>query len=423
MSLPLRFLRALLSAVLFLMIGVLVMLLLVSGLSTVSLSDDATWKAVGWLALAATVGCLVALYFINRWLREKPWSVLAVGYVIVAPIFLYAVYDETEFKRRLTLEELSPPSAGAEESWRVTLWYTPQAGKPAERTMPNHGYIPGPSNDPEKWAAHLGTNRAQAQLAWETLAKEREWFAAMNDFPAIGDLMPARFDGPLIRFQPFRAVVQVSCARAGLLALEGKGDEAIDVLLPVLEVTRKLSPSARSLVRFMVARASLGTIVDAVHFVLARARVSPEKRTALAAVLEAGTGGKTGVRRLLWIEYAFHYEAFLAKGGMAGFEPEGGVRRSVLLALTRPFFLRHATANDYAAILDELTRLAEAREFGRLDARQREFVNDQVRGRFRNIVGGLLLHMSMPSYRKVVESYWKNEDKRLALIAELRQPG
>ena len=74
MSLPLRFLRALLSAVLFLMIGVLVMLLLVSGLSTVSLSDDATWKAGGWRALAATVGCLVALYFINRWLREKPLS-------------------------------------------------------------------------------------------------------------------------------------------------------------------------------------------------------------------------------------------------------------------------------------------------------------------------------------------------------------
>lgn len=421
MSLPLRFLRALLSAVLFLMIGVLVMLLLVSGLSTVSMNDDAMWKAVGWFALVATVGCLVALYFINRWLREKPWSVLAGGYIIVAPVFIYAVYDETEFKRSLTLAELSPSPARAEESWRVTLWYTIRPNLPAERTMPNHGYVPGATSDPEKWAAHLTQNRVQAQRAWETLAKEREWFAAMNAFPAIGDLMPARFEGPIIRFRPFRTVVQVCCAQAGLLALDGKGDEAVDVLLPVVEVSRKLEPSARSLVRFMVARASLGTIVETVHFVLARSQVSAAKRAALAAVLEGGSGGKAGVRRLLWIEYAFLYEAFFANGGMAGFEPEGGLSKAILMGLTRPFFLRRATANEYAAVLEELTLLAEQREFGRLDARQREFADEQVRGRFKNIIGSLLLHISMPSYRKMVESYWKKEDQRVALIAELRK--
>jgi hypothetical protein len=422
MSLPLRFLRALLSAVLFLMIGVLVMLLLVSGLSTVSLSDDSLWKAVGWFALVATIGCLVALYFINRWLREKPWSVLAAGYIIVAPVFVYAAYDDAEFKRPLTLAELSPSPARAEESWRITLWYSPRPDQPAERTMPNHNYVPGAASDPEKWATHLEKNREKVLQAWNTLAKEREWFAAMNAFPAIGDLMPARYDGPLIRFRPFRAVVQVCCARAGLLALDGRGDDAVDELLPVLEVSRKLEPSARSLVRFMVARASLGTIGDATRFVLARARVSAAKRAALATALEGGSGGTAGVRRLLWIEYAFHYEALLAEGGLEGFESGDGSRKRVMLAMTRPFFLRRATANSYAANLEELTRLAERREFSRFDAQQREFANEQVRGRFKNIVGGLLLHMSMPSYHKVVETYWTKEDERLALIAELRKP-
>ena len=35
------------------------------------------------------------------------------------------------------------------------------------------------------------------------------------------------------------------------------------------------------------------------------------------------------------------------------------------------------------------------------------------------MAGGLILGMAIPAYSAVVESYWKTDDARLALIADL----
>ena len=88
--------------------------------------------------------------------------------------------------------------------------------------------------------------------------------------------------------------------------------------------------------------------------------------------------------------------------------------------LARPFFLRRATANAYADCIEDLTRLAEQRQLGQLDARQRAVAGAQVRGRFKNILGGLLLRSTIVRYANVVDNYWKKEDQRRALLAELR---
>ena len=271
MNLAVRIVRALLGAVLFLMLGVLIVLLLFSGLSAVTLCDDAAGKAVGWLTLAATAGIVAAWSFASRRLRKTPWGGLAAAYALVAPVWFYVMEDEAEFKRPLTLAELSPAPPRAGESWLVTLWSVVLA--------------------PRRSAG--GTDHTRARLP--------------------------RWAG----------------GRSGRMGGASR---------------KKSRPGAAGL-------------------------------------------GENG-----------------ARAGM-----DRGLRW-----LARPFFLRRATANAYADCIEDLTRLAEQRQLGQLDARQRAVAGAQVRGRFKNILGGLLLRSTIVRYANVVDNHWKKEDQRRALLAELR---
>lgn len=376
-------------------------------------------KLVGVLVLVFLIVVPTFLLWIahrRRW--GDSWLSLAAGYLVLAPVFVWLAWDEPAVRFPVSLDELCPPGPQAEASWAVTLAFTPRDGKPAPRTYaPPQFRWSGPAPDkPAEYQDYVEKNRDAIHAAWAALP-ERAWWAELNSFPALGDLMPARFDAPIIKFAPYRSTSQLGCAEATLLALEGKGDEAMDTLLPILEVGRKLEPSARSLVRFMVGRVIQKMGLQTARFILDHATVSPDRRARLAAALAGGSGGPAGARRMLLIEYALSTNYLLTQFGDADHRRPAWKRG--LLGLFRLVYNPIATANRYGALTAELADLAEHRELASFGTRSAAFVAANSRPHFKNMAGGLMLSMTIPSYNKVLDSYWKIEDLRTALAADL----
>ena len=376
-------------------------------------------KLVGVLImLFVIVGPLSLLWLARRKHWGESWLALGTGYLLMAPVFVWLAWDEPTVRFPVSLDELCPPGPQAEASWAVTLAFTPRDGQPAPRTYSSPKFPLGGAgpDKPAEWQAYLEKNRAALQAAWAGLP-ERAWWAELNTFPVLGDLMPARFDAPIIKFAPYRSFSQLACAEAGLLALEGKGDEAMDTLLPVLEVSRKLEPSARSLVRFMVARVIQKMSLHSARFILDHATVSPDRRARLAAVLAGGSGGPAGARRMLLIEYAISTNYLLSHFGDPA--KQRPLWKRSLLGLFRLVYNPVATANRYGALTKELADLAERRELAGFGTRAEAFIASNSRPHFKNMAGGLMLSMTIPSYTKVLDSYWKIEDLRTTLAADL----
>jgi hypothetical protein len=380
-------------------------------------------KVLGWTFIGGGLLVVVGHYFYSRKRKTPSWRVIGLGWLVGLPICGYLFWDDAEFRHPLTLAELSPPPAQAEASWATVLWYVGHDGQPAARKLSSPGFavVVAPTT-PGKTSGLLEKNREKIQASWVALAPEREWFAAMNAFPIIADLTRVRlkFVEPSVRFSPyqhaFRAVLHTGCAEAGLLALDGKGDDAIAVLLPLIDVSRKLEPAARTLTRALASRTAQRQVIDTARFIIARTSVSPERRAALAAALETGMSGADGIRHMLWLDYAWSYD-FSYQPGLSR---EVGRSMSIII---RPFNLPRTTANVHAAYLENIVRLAEARAVDKMDAAREELSAQQ--GGFnclRNPFGNLIFLLSLPSYTKEVETYWKTEDARLALIAELRHP-
>ena len=417
------------------LIGLVLILTFLFGLALVAQSSTAaaaleplvSWTPVsklpGVLTLAFVVLVPAALLFVAWRLRLLTWRGIVGGYVLAAPVLVYLAWDDPVVRRSVTLEEIAPAFPGAEKSFEVIMRYGklhPLAAEFAQWRPKLVWTSKGPA-EADAWREFLKKNRAALDADWESLAPQRAWWRELNQFDRIGDLTPARYDAEIISFQAFRTMSQRACAQASLQALDGKGDDAIETLLPILEVGYKMQPSARTLVRFMVGIVIERLALQTAEFVLAETTVSPAARARLAAALERCRSGETGARRLIAIEYAF------ALGGTAGWGlgdwvTAGGERLKWLrrpLNLVSPLVYNpRATLNLHGAINSELELLAAHREMGKFGPRLQEFFAKEGRPRFKNFMGAMLVE-SQPAYGKVVETYWKTEDQRTALLARV----
>ena len=144
----------------------------------------------------------------------------------------------------------------------------------------------------ESYRKNLLKDRAKIEANWTKLAPERAWLTELSTFERIGDLTPADRSSELIPLIPLRSVSIYGCAIAALQAIDGHGDAAIDTLRPILEVARKLEPSARTLIRPMVARIMQNITMATAAFVLETTPVSAEARERLSAASKAAPGAR-----------------------------------------------------------------------------------------------------------------------------------
>ena len=389
-----------------------------------------TTKGVPVVAAVFTIAFIVitptALFTLAARRRRLTWLTLALGWVVMLVVFAWLARDDAAIRRPLTIEEISPAFDGAQKSYAFLMRYAKQ--HPSEEAKAFAKFKPavqwagtGP-REPEKWQEFLAKNRAGLEADWAALAPQRQWFADLNAFDRIGDLAPARFDSDLMSFAVWRMVSQRTCAAASCQVLDGRGDEALATILPLLELSRKLEPSSRTLVRTMIARVIQRLSLDSITFILNRHTPSPALRPRLAAAL-AGGNSPAGARRLILMEYPYllslvssmrHLDRSLIEG-----EGESPIKGP--LAVLSPFLFNPiATLNTYGDHLYELAGLAETRELGKFAVRSNSFSETFAQhGSPKNIGGALLLNLAVPAFDKVVKSYWEIEDLRAALHARV----
>jgi len=193
---------------------------------------------------------LVALgVFLASWrLQVRSWWRIVLGYVALGVVLAYLAHDEAVIRHPLTMEEISPVFPGAEASYNVLMRYGKAHPLAQKFKAPDfkHGY---PSFNPEAsgpWRETITAHRAEFEAHWAELAPVRAWWAELNAFDRIGDLMPARMDAEIVSFQAFRTMSQHGVAIASLQALDGRGDDAIDTLLPSFLITSGLPRRSHS---------------------------------------------------------------------------------------------------------------------------------------------------------------------------------
>jgi len=360
--------------------------------------------------------------------RLRSWPRIAAGYVVIVSLLAYLAVDDPRLVAPASLEQLSPGFPEAEASFNVLMRYgryhpLGKGFKAPDRIFTGTDRFVDVSK-PAEWTAWLPRHREAVEADWADLAPVRAWIEELNRFDRIGDLTLARLDAEIISYSPLRAYAHHTCAIAGLQALAGRGDDAIATLLPLLEVSRKLEPSSRTLVRTMIACVMQKEAISTARLVLDTTPVSPAMRSRLAAALTLGIGGEAGVRRLLAIECTFTMEMADAKGvGEIFFSQRRLSPMRPILHLVEPFLYNHRhTANLYAAHTAELQALAARRDMAAFARAQSAYLADKAAPGFKNYLGKCLLGLVMPSYGKVVETYWSVDDARTTLLAQLTKP-
>jgi hypothetical protein len=318
----------------------------------------------------------------------------------------------------MTMETLSPVFPGAEDSFKILMRYGMRAplGKNFKAPVFKGAY-------PDwKDIQSIVAVRPEIEAHWQALLPERAWWVEINAFERIGDLTPV--DGDLIAFQVLRTVTQHGTAIARLQAFDGNGDGAMATVIPIIQVGRKLQPTSRTLVRAMMGVVIERMGIEAADYVLKTAPVSPNARARLAAALEGGDA-EAGARHLIAMSYAYDVSAWMRPVGdvvasaRSGDEPRW---MRFLLDAAGPFiFNPRATLNSYGDLCADMQDLAAQRDFAKMGPRAQRYNDVDARPRFKNMLADLLTS-SNAAYAKVVENYWKAEDERVALLAQLKEP-
>ncbi len=352
---------------------------------------------------------VVHLLWYLVWKRKIAGVLL--GYLALGAVVAYLAWDEP-LRYPATVAELYPAQPGDTESSAALLRYN--FSHPYTEGNPTFKFIPKineKATDAEI-TAYLEQNRAQILAEWERLAPARAWLAELNRFERIGD--SAVSYGTLIYpdYSLWRQLGRLHLTHAQLLAREGKGDEAVSLILPLLELTRKTLPASRGSYRIHLIHYLQKQLNQGLPYLLDHAQLSPEMKTRLAAELRKAQRGPETVRLLYLGELPFFHQALATATGSGS-----GLGKFLSPLVCNP----NRSVNELGDLYTVLDKQAARREFAALDAAAESYVRQHQGIVFKNSFGQKMTEYSIPSNR-LAQSCWENEDLRAALIARLEKP-
>lgn len=411
--------------------GLLCLVLAVAFLGgLIHLMAAGTGQGLTYFLVPVTGLALLAVLLVRRF-KFHHWIWVAGSWMVIALLLAFLATDEPAIQRPVSLEKISPSFPGAAISSEVLLRFAGMDGQTLginnRRMLQGYGLNMSISPDePVKFRNFLLAQGPEIEADWDDMVMIRAWWTELAAFDRLGDTSPGKPDDPNLPFQPMRAYWQTAVAIAGLQTLAGDGDGAFATLQPAMEVARKLEPSSRSLVRSMISRVGLRQTIDAANFVLDNTPVSPEVRARFATALANGSGGAEGARHVIAAETA--RTAYLLEDPIThapGFFFEPGSWQSSVANVAGPVLYNpRRTVNAFLEWSTRMQDLAARRDFAQMDVITKAQLEDSASLGVRNPVGSYLLQQATPAaYGKIIESYWRTEDAREALIKRLKSPG
>ena len=349
----------------------------------------------------------------------------------VAVFLAWFAHDDETWRHSERAPALRSDFPEAAATHALTLRYSTSAPGSLLSSLPDTKLVlpstePGEKND-VMWAAFLEKNGPALDAFWIQLAPLRAWIDQLAAAPALGDLTED-FDSPILGFKALRMAGQFTCAHALQLAADGRRDEAVETLLPVYVAAQKLEPHARTLVRRMISVVLQRQVQNTLARVLDAGAISATTRARLAAALAPRSDAAEQARLLIWCEYTLLCKllfAIDAPNATTIFSLPGSenllLRAGARIAFTS-LLNPNLTANRYGEHLSRQADFAARRDFSGLKAEHEAFaryLKTSIPGK--NQGGRTFLAMAAPAYTKVMESYWKADDERAALLARLNR--
>ena len=376
-----------------------------------------------FVALAAPLAILI--YGLRHgWIT---WRVLLAAWALVVGVGINLAVDDTVVIMPTTLDEIAPTRPGDAASSKVLLRFAhgqPQPElKSANQTNPWLVKLDGSQKDVDVLHQH----RDEIEASWKDIAVLHDWFAELSAFPRIGDLLETPAD-PVPPFSLIRTYTRYACAHAEVLALDGKGDEALAILNQLTDVSQKMTATSRTLVRIMIGLVVEKSALDRVAFVLEHATTSPAARAELTATLRAGLTGEAGARRMMLVDYVTFMVPMvlnLRLGDLTGEYGSGGIIPKMLgqpLNWIEPLlFNPRATLNLGGNYFGELADRAALRDFAGMSTLPGKYdLAGSGMVPMKNVGGRQILSCAIPAFSKMAEQYWKEQDAMTALLNKLK---
>ncbi len=384
-----------------------------AGLSAVIIAGVAVLFGIALPILAMTIAAR------KKWVN---WKTLAFGWLAVLPVLGWLTTDDVAIRHPLTMEELSPPFPGADQSFALLMRFSKKSAEMKTFdaiTWTTPTTINWNTREAGPWKEMVQKERAHIAADWARLAPYRQWMEELATHERIGDLTPSRLDAEIVGFRVWRILAQRTCAVATLQAIDGQGDDAIATLLPLLKTGHRLQPNARTLVRAMIGVVVERMAIETALMVADLTPLSPATRAQLNSAIANDQPGQMA-RRFLLIEYAIFFPAFIKHGlGDHLISGNGWINRAtrrVINQFSGLVFLPNATTNIYGERVYALGALAEKRALGEFSIMSKGFDTTlRTQPGLRNIGGRLTMNMASPAYDKVLDSYWKLADLREVL--------
>jgi hypothetical protein len=381
----------------------------------------AAWRAP--LLIAVPVVCLSVTRLLTTTRR------LAIAYAVAVLALVYLASDAPKPAHSRGIEDNSPALAADSESFEILMRYGKEHPLGIQFKDPNRIYgirfVSLDKDHPDPWIRWLRADRSNIEQDWADLSPVRGWAGELDHYPVIGDLTPPKPFAETVSFGPLRSYSIHAVSIAGLRALDGKGDEAISVLLPVLRMARNLEPKSRTLVRSMISRVIQGMCIRTAAFVLDRCQVSTESKIALSEALASGVTGETGVTQLITGETPILmslYSTDISYDAVREILPRAETWR-LLVPIIGPFV--YNPNRTLALWLEYESHVLESARKGNADeikAYSTRFFSGPAAPSLKNAAGIFLLSSTTPAYSAVVKNYWRIEGERLALLGRLEGP-
>jgi hypothetical protein len=378
-------------------------------------------EVIGWAAWVIPGMQLVAAVFAIR--GKVSYRILVPVTGVSAACIVYLVIDDRTLPPPIDIPSLSEADADAYRAYR---WYLKDAPDSRVAEMPSSLFdLPPLPKDREQWSDYMEEHREIILEAWASDELGRTWVEIMAK-RAPASMFPVELvDEPMLNYSAVHASANVRWAYAGLLAWEGRADEAADVLLHGLRAFYHLQRGGPSLVVDMIGVVCARRTYQWLEQLLDENRLSPNTRAAIAQALAEAPSVSLIVRNSFTGEeaLAFSYFRQLRAEDELGQFP-GSHHPLMENRLLQPlFFNRTRTEWEYQAFIRETSRLAQERRLTGVEgeATRKAYQRGIKSWRMKNVVGQLFVQKAAPAFLQVTDVFWQVEDERRVLLGRVTQ--
>ena len=284
-----------------------------------------------------------------------------------------------------------------------------------------------------EWNSFVLKHRDAFEKAWAEDSLGRSWVDAMAAHAPEGVFPPQGTDGVWPSFSVIRRHCMARWGKTQLLLAEGKNDEAVRLLLPLLQASYHLQQGGNALVTEMIAIVCLRGTYTRLEHLLDISALSATSRAEIVDILKKAPSIQLCIKNAFMGEhYVARSSADLMKSGTTELRKnlesvvmsDDSIQSAIIL--DQPFwyllfFNPNRSEREYGDFLDEVCQLVQQRKLASTDPAFQQLEVEIDAWSLKNPLGRKLKTMALSPFKKIFVIFWETEDRRLALLQRLQQ--